>query len=461
MSRRRGLGAGEWLTAAAFGAIALATLRPSYGAPTHSPWCLVCGDSGVLDVLLNIILFLPLGAGLALSRVRTGKALAVIVGTTLMVELLQYRLIVGRDGTLSDVLTNTLGGALGLAAGPHVLAWLQPAARLAARLSAVWAAGCVVLWTTMGFALQRSVPGGSYGFEWSPAGRPKLDVFPGRVLSLRVNDRPLRRDGPPSDALRASLTDSMRIEAVVVPGAPPRRTAAIAVISRDTDEVALLGQRRTNAVFGVRVRATDWRLKTPQILLEHAVPAAQSSYDSATAEPVRLVGTRTSRRFSIHVEGEGQRRSWSVVISPTLAWVLFLPFDYSLHPGYRIGTVLWVAGLLAPIGYWSAWTASGRRPHRAGNAGAWIIPVATPVVLLGVVPALFGLHTGAWYEWLAAAVGLAAGWALGMGARWWTAVRRHAGEPRHGPAGHTNASLGRSRGAPAEPEQQPIPRRIE
>lgn len=454
MNRRGALGTGEWLTIAAVAAIAFATLRPTYSAlPRHSPWCLVCGDSGVLDVLLNVILFIPLGAGLALSRVRVARALPVIVGITLTVEVLQYQFIPGRDGTLSDVLTNTLGGTLGLALGPHLGSCLRPTARLAGALSAAWAALCVMLWVAMAFAFERSVPAGAYEIEWAPTGKPKLDVFPGRVLSLRVNDHPLTRGDPPSDAMRASLADSMHIEAVVVPGAPPRRTAAIALVSRDTDEVAMLGQRATNAVFGVRVRATDWRLKTPQIMLDDAMPAARGAADTASSAPIRVIGMRTARRFSIEVERDGVRRSWSLDISPTLGWVLFLPFDYSLHLGYRIGSVLWIAALLAPVGYWGTWRARTRRPHRADGLGAWAILVLTPVVLLGVIPVLFGLQPGHWYEWLAAGVGLAAGWVLAAMVAWRTSARVRAGERGPGAASHAGTSYDEARSVAAEPER--------
>ena len=62
----------------------------------------------------NILMFLPLGAGLALAGIRPRRAMAAIVALTVTVELLQYTVIPGRDGALDDILSNTVGGLLGI-----------------------------------------------------------------------------------------------------------------------------------------------------------------------------------------------------------------------------------------------------------------------------------------------------------------------------------------------------------
>ena len=44
----------------------IATLTPaSPNTPTSGPFCLICGDAGTIDVVQNVVLFLPLGYALA------------------------------------------------------------------------------------------------------------------------------------------------------------------------------------------------------------------------------------------------------------------------------------------------------------------------------------------------------------------------------------------------------------
>src|SRR6266704_2713217 len=104
--------------AAALLPILLATLWPF---PGHEPEgfisCIACGEHATSDVLLNIILFVPLGAAVALhvrSLSRCALSAALLSAT---IELAQLY-IPGRDSSLGDVLSNTLGGTLG-APVPH------------------------------------------------------------------------------------------------------------------------------------------------------------------------------------------------------------------------------------------------------------------------------------------------------------------------------------------------------
>jgi hypothetical protein len=92
---RSGL-AGAALAAAGVLAIAAATLTPAAEtARTPAFGCVICGPDGGLDALANVLLFVPLGAGLALRRWRPSRALAAVALTTLAVELLQLRLVTG------------------------------------------------------------------------------------------------------------------------------------------------------------------------------------------------------------------------------------------------------------------------------------------------------------------------------------------------------------------------------
>src|SRR2546430_5704779 len=119
--------------AAALLPILVATLWP---VPGHEPEgfisCIACGEHATSDVLLNIILFVPLGAAVALhvrSLSRCALSAALLSAT---IELAQLY-IPGRDSSLGDVLSNTLGGTLGALLTRTAVLWLLPSPARAAR----------------------------------------------------------------------------------------------------------------------------------------------------------------------------------------------------------------------------------------------------------------------------------------------------------------------------------------
>jgi glycopeptide antibiotics resistance protein len=81
-------------------------------------------DLGLLNLVGNVVMFAPVGFLLPLAtRMSLRGAVAVCASLSVSVELLQ--LMLGRSLDVDDVLLNTLGGALGAAAGVAVAAWLR------------------------------------------------------------------------------------------------------------------------------------------------------------------------------------------------------------------------------------------------------------------------------------------------------------------------------------------------
>ena len=105
---------GYWLATAGLAFIFVLTLSPYPEAAARAAstplTCIVCGDRGGVDVLLNILLFLPLGFGLALADFSWRRVLILALLLSFSIELLQMKAIAGRDASLGDVLTNTFGG---------------------------------------------------------------------------------------------------------------------------------------------------------------------------------------------------------------------------------------------------------------------------------------------------------------------------------------------------------------
>src|SRR5690348_5075019 len=98
--------------AAALALVAAVTLVPTRnGAGDElSVWCLTCGDFALADAVANVALFVPLGWALARTSLRLHRRLAVVLSTTIGVELLQHAVVRGRVASVADVITNTVGG---------------------------------------------------------------------------------------------------------------------------------------------------------------------------------------------------------------------------------------------------------------------------------------------------------------------------------------------------------------
>jgi hypothetical protein len=96
-------------------AILVATLKPmALDEYATNTFCLLCPWDPD-DVLANILLFAPLGMALFRRGVGGGRALILSTGLSLMVEVAQLW-IPGRDSALTDIASNTLGAAVGIAA---------------------------------------------------------------------------------------------------------------------------------------------------------------------------------------------------------------------------------------------------------------------------------------------------------------------------------------------------------
>lgn len=99
------------------------TLRPSSG--TGALLNLVPlrfeGPGAVVDAVLNVGVFVPLGLLLAAAAVRLPVALLTGLLLSVAIEVSQYLVQVGRTSDVNDLITNTTGAVLGWAAGAAVM----------------------------------------------------------------------------------------------------------------------------------------------------------------------------------------------------------------------------------------------------------------------------------------------------------------------------------------------------
>ena len=406
--KRRLLAPPRWfsLTLAVAGALAIgyATLLP---APEQADRvadlpvaCIVCGDLGGTDVSLNLLLFAPFAAGLALMGVRTRRVLVVAALMSLTIETLQFAYLPGRDASLSDLLTNTTGAT--------VVAWLVhrralllfPDRAQAMRLTTAALAAWIGLECIAGWSLAPSLPETVYWGQWAPD-LGHLEQFKGTVLGAVVggDSMPPHRLTETPRFRQRLLQDGGPVATRAVTGHPPASLAPIvSIFDGHSTEILLLGQQRDQVVFRMRTHVSDLRMRPPAVRIDHALPIVPG-------ESLALEASYLRGQYRLLVTAGGRAIGDTVDASPNWAWSYFMPFEnYSLGRNAPWLTMLWIGGLLLPIGYWE-----GRGLDRGLLLGVWALVGAT----LAVAPRVCGLPPVHLLEWVAAVVGLAAGHWLG------------------------------------------------
>jgi VanZ family protein len=389
-----------WIAGLLF--IAVLTLSPQYNTIKPPPsLCILCGGNSVLDAFLNVLLFIPFGVGLRLAGMSRRRVLAIGLVTTITVELLQLG-IPGRDTSLGDVITNTLGTGLGVLFAEIWRVVLLPSRREARWLAGSWTLLWVVVLTASAQLAHISLPSTSAWGVWDPD-LLHHDRFPGRVISATAGGLPTPDSiSALSDDVRRRLSsDSVVVKATVVGAVLTMQVSAIATIADyKRAQIFLLGQRRGSLIFSLRMRTADARVVTPIIRLDSVF----SRYRPAkTPDTIFVAGGLVHSRLWISAERHGVKRERTLPVDAGLGWSYFIPFDYEFGAEAPWLTVLWLAGLSAPAMYWAV---------RAGRK-ALIVVAALLAGALMVIPIATRVHATPWWEWLALAIGVCIGVAIG------------------------------------------------
>jgi len=383
--------ANVWLSLAIL-AVLGATLFPSTATDIQS-WsnCVICGERGVADAILNVALFVPLGAAFALRGWSGLRACLPAALLSSAIELAQL-FIPGRDSSLGDALFNTCGAVLGNAIAHAAPFWLRPPGTSSDRLAVAATTVAVVSFALTGFLLQPSLPQAAYYGQWT-ANLGHLEWYRGRVVAAALGPEPL-----PS----RRLLHSDRIRELLLAGAPlhvrglagPRVTTLAPLLSIYDDrqrEVILLGPDRDDLVFRYRTRAADLRLDQPDVRVRGAMRHRRSgdTLEITTLGTVPRLCLVTNGRPACQLGftiGEG----WGLLMYPEVlpAWLRV------------VFNAVWMAGLVLPVGYWAR--------SRAAILGC----VVALAVTFAAMPAATGLLPCPLREVTAAAGGLLLGMAL-------------------------------------------------
>jgi hypothetical protein len=392
--------AGSALAAAGLTAIALATLGPVVitGPVVRLPMiCLLCGEFGTVDFVLNIALFVPLGFGLALAGVPPIRVVAMAGVLTLTIETLQATVIAGRHPALGDLVANAIGGLLG-ATAPRLIraAWAPhrtvavPLTLLTALLVLALAAAPVVLFR----------PSPSPTPTWWGQHAHDLEgtaPFEGTIRSVTLSGLPII-DGilPDQEAVKTRFHRlPLDFNAQVLSGPIPPEEAQIAAIADGAGGwVASIWQDGPDATARFRLRAADYLLRAPTLILrgafaEPGVPVTIRL--EATEEALSAVALRPGRP-PLQV---------TMPVATTRGWILAWPWRTAFDGNPRTRTTAWllvwwgVAGLL--IAWWSGRT-----------TGIPLLAALLGIALAGI-PALTGSPIATWPEWATALAGAGVG----------------------------------------------------
>jgi hypothetical protein len=395
---------GRVLTVASIAAILSATLLPASGEPVASHLCFVCGTLGAVDSILNVLLFVPLGVGLALYGFPARRAILAMGLLSISIETAQLLVIPGRDATLGDVLTNTLGGALGFAAIRHRKTWLRPSRRNATSFVVGWGGIWLSIQAISSYALAPSIPESTYYGQLARS-LPDYAVFHGRVLSAEI-DGVLIPNTTLADSrgVQRLLLQGATVATTVIPATPTRDIAPILrVADAEQREIVLLGQIDADVVFAVRSGAAVLRLRPPLFALPRVFPEGATEGPMGP-NPVVVSGRYVPREVRMSARTVAKAHLSSVPLIASIGWTLVLPWQWLIIGTHTelVISWLWVACLALPFGYWAAYSAGLPRSQEVAWPPRliWLAVVAIVYGGLALAPHTFGLAATPFSEWL-------------------------------------------------------------
>jgi VanZ family protein len=342
-------------TALALAVILMVTLRAEpaqLDRAAETAWhCIVCGEAGVTDVLLNILLFVPFGIGLRAMGLRSWPAALVALLVTLAVESTQAIGLAGRDASVGDVVANTAGGLLGwLLWGAR--GWIQSPSRWRARsLVAALSVASAAAWLFTAWGLQ---PDGSSRGPWVGQ-RTRVwrghDPFPGSlglatIGDIEIPDDPLISRPVLSNGFTLSLL-LMRQDSTT----PDRPVSILRVIDGEGRLQLGVAQRGEDLLVSSRVRASRWRVRTPTWRFEDVmriptdVPWSLQWQWQHDGVALRSASTRSGGPSATH----------AIPFSVGLGWVYVHPFAAAIGRGAFGWTALWLACWMLPLGWLLRW----------------------------------------------------------------------------------------------------------
>src|SRR5262249_4304699 len=248
--------------------------------------CLVCGENGGTDVILNLLLFVPFAIGLRLSGWSWGRVTVGCALVSFSVELSQYLWIPGRDASLSDLLTNTSGGSAAAAIAPLLRVALAPGEREARQLVLCGAATWVAFSMFTAWLFSPWEGGAQALSEWSSVSSPRPWAYTGDLRSVVVSGDSMP-DGRLDRTASGRIADLFRqerfdIRVDVISTEPPKDREWIHRVGFGPGRVTV-NQKRTTVILEVPRRRAQLEVNSPTLRLDGGAPARAGVPFSITA----------------------------------------------------------------------------------------------------------------------------------------------------------------------------------
>lgn len=331
-----------WGAAALVWAVGLAavTLTPNGGPVARIlSFCLLCGERGTADAVLNVVLFVPLG--LLIGR-RRGALVALALGVMVAVGVETAQLLLrGRYSNVGDLLWNGAGAWLGGLLAPAVRKGLDGPVSLPIRGLTV---GLPVIWILAAGILLRPAPVSS-GFSFDDG----VSLLPDPISGEDVRDlAPVHPADAATHLLENATMDrspdgTWRLRATTVRRQSRRRVTPIVVVYDAADRpIRVLGADRGDLVLWERTWAEA-------VGLDHASHRLGSGLlEHPVGRVLTITASRTEERgLCLAVEG---RRACGLGTAPARTWTLLRSRE---HGSTRLKTVVdiaWMATLTLSIG---------------------------------------------------------------------------------------------------------------
>jgi hypothetical protein len=327
---------------------------------------------------------LPLGLALGLAGVRPRVAALGGFALSFLIESLQYSVIAGRDASLSDVVTNTAGAALGAALAPHLPTLFRPGRRAAAFLATATTLLWAGAWLFGAWALQGSVGQGHWRGRF-PGDLPDAPALNGEALSASIGGVPLRLapSALPPEVERRFARDSFTLRVEVRPGPPiARRENVVTVIDVRQDSsiennslVLTLNRVRPRALLTFRINAARARLRMPSFNFGPV-------FDVPPGGEVRFEVSRAGGTLRGVADRGGRTLVTEYRIGPELLWAVLAPRTPQPGLAWAAEAFLWAAALLGVAGYWAG---------RARHMGIVLLALALSVSVQVFTPSFFAV----------------------------------------------------------------------
>lgn len=367
--------------------VAAVTLTPNGGPVARIvSFCILCGEGGTADALLNVALFVPLG--LLIGR-RWGALLALVSGLMvgLCVETGQL-LLRDRYSNAGDLVWNGAGAWLGGLLAPRVRRWLDEPVSLAPRGLAV---GLPTLWIVATGILLRPAPVSS-GFSFDDGRSLHPDPISGRDDSGLTPVRPADASTHVLDdaTMDRSPDGTWRLRATTVRRPTLRRLTPIVVVYDEARRpIRVLGADRGDLVLWQRTWAEE-------LGLDHASHRLRSGLrDHPLGRILTISASRTDERgLCLAVES---RQICGLGTSPARTWTVLRSRAHA-SPGFKtVVDIAWMATLTLSVGL------------LGGTARTTVASASVFALIVLALPHVTALVSAGWAELLGIGLGAAGG----------------------------------------------------